>query len=126
MTKARLDEHPTHDKKDLFSDLVERKPAAAQFDAPVELGPIQRIIVAGFQALTTHKTLRALEDLDPFLLRDIGVDPSDIDRTVEDAVDQASEAFARRLGGRRRFAEQGAGFLNAEFDCLVRAGRMQR
>ncbi|MGC3940320.1 hypothetical protein ACOTTU_21155 [Roseobacter sp. EG26] len=126
MTKARLDRHPSHDKKDLFSDLIESKPAADRFDAPVELGPFQRIIVAGFHALVARKTRRALEVLRPDRLRDIGLDPSDIDRTVEDTADQAAEAFARRLDSRRQFADQGAGLLNAELDYLMRAGRMQR
>ncbi|MEW2915810.1 hypothetical protein AB1A64_01935 [Ruegeria sp. ANG10] len=125
MTKARPENFPTHGQKDLFSDLVDHGPAADKFDALVELGLLQRIVVAGFHVLTTRKTRQALEGLERVRLRDIGLEPSDIDRTVRDTADQAAEEFARRLHGRWHTAVQSAGSLNAEINCLACAGRRQ-
>ncbi len=125
MTKARPDSRPTQGQKDLFSALVDHGPVADKFDAPVELGLLQRIVVAGFHVLTTRKTRQALEGLERVRLRDIGLEPSDIDRAVRDSADQAAEEFARRLHGRWHTALQSAGSLNAESECLMCAGRGQ-
>ncbi len=125
MTKTRPENRPTHGQKHLFSNLVDSTPAADKFDAPVDLSLPQRIVVAGFHALTTRKTRRALEGLERVRLSDIGLEPSDIDRAVQETADQASEEFARRLHGRWRAADQGAGSLNAEIKCLMCAGRGQ-
>ncbi|WP_291734161.1 hypothetical protein [Leisingera sp. F5] len=122
MTKARPENRPMHGQKDLFSNLVDCGPAADKFDAPVELGLLQRIVVAGFHVLTTRKTRQALEGLERVHLRDIGLEPSDIDRAVQETADQASDEFARRLHGRWHTADQGAGSLNAEIKCLLSAG----
>lgn len=125
MTKARSENRSTHGQKALFSNLVDCGLAADKFDAPVELGLLQRIVVAGFHVLTTRKTRQALEGLERVRLRDIGLVPSDIDRAVQDTADKASEEFARRLNGRWHTADQGAGSLNAEIKCLMCAGRGQ-
>ncbi|WP_298849331.1 hypothetical protein [uncultured Ruegeria sp.] len=125
MTKARRDNRPTHGQKGLFSNLVDCGPAVAKFDAPFELSLLQRIVVASFHALTTHKTRRALEGLERARLRDIGLESSDIDRAVQKTADQASDEFARRLHQCWRSTGQWAGFLNAEIKCLVCVGRMR-
>ncbi|CUK17132.1 hypothetical protein RUE5091_04087 [Ruegeria denitrificans] len=125
MTKARPENCPTHGQKDLFSNLVDCGPAADKFDASVELGLLPRLVVAGFHALTTRKTRQALKGLERVRLRDIGLDPDDIDRAVQETADQASEEFARRLHGRWHSADHVAGSLNAEINCLACAGRRQ-
>ena len=92
----------------------------------LELRLLQRIIVAGYRAVSAHKTRQVLLDLEPHRLRDINLDRSDIDRAAKNAANRASQAFARRLQVRQRSADQGSGPINSQFEFSMAAGKMMR
>ncbi len=122
MTKPQFDIHPTQDRKNPSFGYFRPQTAADQPDAHLNLGLFQRIIVAAYRALSTRRTRRALQDLEPDRLRDIIPDRSDLDRTAQDTADQACQAFARRLTTRHRAAGPGTGSIGS----LTLFGKMPR
>ena len=126
MTKAQLKNRTAHGKKDAISKLCEHKSGAGRLDAPVKLGLFQSIVVAGYHTLAARTTRRVLRGLETDRLRDIGLEPSGIDRAATDTAARASKAFAWRLGKFQHSAGHRAGFLNAERECSLQAARGQR